>query len=432
MSREGIEILLSLVTALAAGLLIGAERQQGDRRALFAGVRTFPLFALAGALGMLIGSWALFGMALGVGAIVALAYYRSSGGRSRIGTSTETAALVTFGLGALCTARHLPLSLSDRLLLVAAGASMVMGLLTIKQPLQTFLSKISWDDIYATAKLLLLTVILLPTLPARYMGPFEALSPQKIGVFVVLVSAVGFAGYIAIRIAGPSRGLGLTGFFGGLASSTAVTLSFAGKARESRSLVKPCAVAITLASSTNFPRTVMYAAAASPELGWKALGPLVAASVAGFVGTAVLASIKGPTRVPLRTSQPPENLKFENPFSLGRALRFGTIFTAVLLFSNAAAALFSEAGVFFASAFSGIINMDATTLSIAKLHQRGLLSRASAVDAIGLSALTSTLFRIGLSSFLGGRALGIRVGVVLLFTIAVGFITRIVLLGWNL
>ncbi len=423
MSPEGVETLISLVTALLAGLLIGAERQQGDRRGLFAGIRTFPLFALAGALGMLVGEWLLFGLAIGLSGLIALAYFRA-GGPSRVGTSTETAALVTFSLGALCTARDLPLRLSDRLILVGAGASMVMGLLSLKQPLQTFLKKVSWNDIYATAKLLLLAVILLPVLPNSYVGPFEALNPQRIGIFVVLVSTLSFAGYIAVRMLGPSRGLAVTGFFGGLASSTAVTVSFASKARLHPSLLRPCAFAIVLASTTMFPRMMVYTWVTSPELGRASLLPFTVASIVGLIGAGILTL----RNTQSQNEESSASLVVENPFDLSHAFRFGLIFTLVLLISKAASLFFQARGALISSAVAGLISVDAVTLSVGKLADQALLTSDVAVDAIGLAALANTLTKVGLSIHLGGRALGIRVGAVLITAIAAGFLTRVLTL----
>ncbi len=424
MSPEGLETLLSLAAALVAGLLIGFERQQGDRRGLFAGIRTFPLFAIAGALGMLIDVWLLVALALGLGLVVSLAYYLSSQGRSSVGTSTEAAALVTFGLGALCTANHLPLSFSDRLLLVGAGASMVMALLSYRQPLHDFASKVSLDDLYATTKLLLLSVIVLPTLPNRFVGPYEALNPFKIGIFVVLVSAIGFAGYVAIRIAGPARGLGMTGLFGGLASSTAVTLSFSGHARTSPYLVNPCALAITLASSTTFMRSLVYSYTASAELGRAAMLPLVTASCAGFAAAAVL-HFRAQNTPESRNSMPPQDLRFKNPLSLMSALKFAFILTAVMVLSHAATVIFSNSGLFVASALAGTINSDAVALSVSRLHERGLLSLAAAVDALGIAILSTTLTKITLAFVLGGKALGQRVAITLMTMVLTGVITRI-------
>jgi len=220
MSAEGLELLLSIFTALAAGFVIGAEREQGED-ATFGGIRTFPMFGLAGAIGMLVGWWALAVMGLALGILLAIAYLRES--KESLGLSTEVAAIITFGLGALCTARDLEMPTTDRLLLVASGATATLALLSVKRPLHRLVQHVSEEDIFATTKLLVLSVVVLPLLPNEEMGPWGAFNPFSIGILVVLISGIGFAGYVAIRIFGARRGFGLTGLLGGLASSTAVS-----------------------------------------------------------------------------------------------------------------------------------------------------------------------------------------------------------------
>lgn len=266
MTVPGMEITLSLGTAIVAGLLIGAERQQDGRAVRFAGARTFTLISLLGAIGMLIDPWIALALGLVLGTLIAIAYYRDSVTRSETGVTTEIAALVTFALGALCTTQSLPLPYTDRLLLVAAGSSATLALLSLKKPLHGFLARVSEDDVYAVMKLLLLAVILLPLLPDNDMGPWGALNPRHIGMLAVLISSISFAGYIAIRAMGPRRGLGMTGLLGGLASSTAVTLSFSSTARKRPELVMTCTAAIVLACSTMFPRMIVDVSVTSPEL----------------------------------------------------------------------------------------------------------------------------------------------------------------------
>lgn len=427
MSNAGIEILMQLATAIAAGLLIGAEREHGERRTLFAGVRTFPLFAMAGALSTLVNVWLMVAVGLGVSGLAVVAYGRGvSNGRARMGTSTEAAALVTYGLGALSTSRDLQLHLTDRLLLVIAGATCVMGLLSVKRPLKQFMEKVSPEDVYATAKLLILAAIVLPLLPDAEVGPLHAINPRQLGLLVVMVSTIGFAGYVAIRMAGTTRGLELTGFFGGFASSTAVTLAFAEKAKFNRRLVGPCAFAITVASATMFPRMLLYTYALSPGLGVKATAPFIMAGIAGFLASWYLHTTSTQDRT-RHESTPPESLTFSNPFSMSRAFRFATLLAFITLLSHAAAHYFDNMGVYLAGALAGTSSTDAATLSIAKMHRSGLLTAQVAVDAIGLAALTNTLVKAGLAAWLGGKALGVRVSIALLFSLAVGFTTRLIL-----
>ncbi len=116
------EVLLALGAALGAGLLIGAEREQSGGRPTVAGVRTFPLIALAGAVAMLVGPWLALLVGVSLGVLVGIAYLRDTREGEHLGISTETATIVTYSLGVLSTARGLPLAVHDRLLVVGVAA----------------------------------------------------------------------------------------------------------------------------------------------------------------------------------------------------------------------------------------------------------------------------------------------------------------------
>jgi uncharacterized membrane protein (DUF4010 family) len=419
MSPEAADILLALGVALAAGFLVGAERQQRGNSS-FAGVRTFPLVALTGAVGMLLGWAALAVLGVATGALVTVAYVRTSVKGDALGMSTEMAAVVTFALGALCTARDLGLATADRLLLVAAAATATLGLLTVKRPLHRVISKVSEQEMFATAKLLALAVIVLPVLPDQAMGPWGALNPRNIGVLAVLISAISFAGYAAIRVFGARRGLGITGLLGGLVSSTAVTLSFAARARARAALTGACAVAIVLASATMFPRMVVEVAAVSPPLAARAAWAFIAAG-----GVAMLVGAIQYLRVAKRARHEDggggdEELELGNPFSVWSALKFAALFVVILLVSHGASSAFADTGMYVAAVAAGVADVDAISLSIARLHQTGHVGMDAAVLGIGIAAATNTLTKIGIAAVLGSPALAGRVAVGLFGGLAAG------------
>jgi uncharacterized membrane protein (DUF4010 family) len=417
MTPEAIEILLSLGTALAAGFLVGAEREQGDD-ARFAGVRTFPLYGLSGAIGNLLGAWALVVIGLAVGALIAIAYYRDVSKRDDLGMSTEVAAVVTFALGALCTATGLGLELTDRLLLVAAGATATLALLSVKRPLHRLMSRVNEQEVFATTKLLVLAVIVLPLLPNRAVGPWDAINPRSVGLLVALISAISFAGYVAIRVLGAHRGLGVTGLLGGLASSTAVTLTFAGRARERPELVDACTVAILLASATMFPRVVVELWAVSPALAYDALWPFAAAGAVALVFAAVFyrrSAAADETRKSGHTE-----LELPNPFSLSSALKFAAVFLVVLLFSAAASFYFAETGLYVSALVSGLADVDAISLSVARLHSQGGTADEPALIAVAIASAANSLAKAGIAAVLGGPALGGRVAVALVSALLAG------------
>lgn len=414
MSSTGLELLLALGTALAAGFVIGAEREQG-KDATFGGIRTFPLLGLAGAVGMLLGWWALAVIGLAVGTLVAIAYFRES--RDDLGVSTEVAAIITFGLGALCTARELDMPTTDRLLLVAAAATATLALLSVKRPLHLLVQHVSEEDIYATTKLLVLSVVVLPLLPNEEMGPWGAFNPRSIGILVVLISGIGFAGYVAIRVFGARRGFGLTGLLGGLASSTAVTLTFSGRAKERPKLVTACAVAIVLASATMFPRVVVELWAVSGPLAQAALWPFV---TAGGVALAAAALMYFGVARGTRQEGEETELELDNPFSLSSAFKFTLLFVAVLFVSRAASNYFADAGVYLSAFLAGLADVDAISLSIARLHARGEISESVALWGVAIASATNSLSKVGIAAVLGGSGLGLRVGLPLLAALAAG------------
>src|SRR5690606_4940324 len=289
---------------------------------------------------------------------------------------------------------------------VGAGATVVLGLLALKRTLHEFVRRVSKDDVLATAKLLLLSEVILPILPDRDVGPWGALNPRGIGLLVVLISAIGFAGYVAIRVFGASKGLGLTGLLGGLASSTAVTLTFSGRAKQSPELVTACAAAIVLASATMFPRVAIELSAVSPELALAAAWPLGIAAAVGMAAGGLL-FLQLSTE---RGAAVQEPLALKNPLTLSSALKFALLFTGVLLVSKAAQTYFDEAGVLLSAVVAGLAGVDARSLRVARLHAEGALELDTAVAAVGTAVATNTVSKTAVALVLGGPALAWRVG----------------------
>ena len=72
-----------------------------------------------------------------------------------------------------------------------------------------------------------MTFIALPLLPNRTIDPWNAINPYELWLMTILIAALSFAGYAAVKMAGPKLGLVLAAALGGLFASTAVTLSLA-------------------------------------------------------------------------------------------------------------------------------------------------------------------------------------------------------------
>ena len=414
------DIFFGLLVALAAGALIGLEREQArvlDRKPSIGGVRTFPLIALAGALSALLahtmGVWPVLGALLVVGAFLGVSYYQEWGKEVTPGITTQVAALITFLLGALALLPGLPLATGQRYLLIVASAGVVMALLSFKAPLHQAVARVSEDDIYATAKFVILALVVLPLLPDRTFGPLHVLNPFDTGLMIVLIAGISFLGYIATRIAGEGRGLAVTGILGSLVSSTAVTVSMATRVREAPKIAVLAAVAILAASATMFARILTIVGIVDfgllPVLMW----PLGVMMIVGY-GTALVFYFR--SRDDHHEAEP---VSLRNPFELGSALKFGLLYAAVIFVAKAAQTFLGDQGLYVSSVLAGTTDVDAITLSMARFHREGL-NATTAATAITLAAVTNTAVKAGIAAWLGGRELGVRVAVGLGMTLVAG------------
>ncbi len=406
------ELWRNFAVALALGLLIGLERGWQERAAAegarIAGIRTFGLISLLG------GVWALLAEQIGAvllgfaflafTAAVIAAHVVESREHREYGITTEVAALLTFALGALAVLGHLAIA--------AAAAVVSVTLLGLKPVLHRWLQQLEEKELFAALKLLIISVVLLPVLPNRGFGPWDALNPYTIWWLVVLIATISFVGYFAIKITGPHIGIMLTSVFGGLASSTALTLDFARLGRHNPGIQRLLAAGVAVAAATMFPRVLLEVGVVNASLLPALVGPLATMTVVSY-GMAgwVWYSSRG------RKEQP--QVELPNPFELLPALKFGALLVAVMLLSTAFQLWFGEVGVYFIAAVSGLSDVDAITLSLARLS-RGALSDEVAVRAIVLAAMVNTAVKGLLVAGICGGAMMRRVGAIFAFTIAAG------------
>ena len=208
-SREGIliidPVILNLAVALGIGLLIGAERErrkgEGPSRSP-AGIRTFAVTSLAGAVSFIAGGEVLFAVATaGVIVLTAVAYWR--GHEDDPGLTTEIALIVTALLGGLSMQQPA----------LAGGLAVTVAvLLAARTPLHSFVRTVLTEDELKDALIFAgSTLVVLPLVPDRPMGPYGALNPHSIWILVILVMAISAAGYITVRTFGARFGLPIAG-----------------------------------------------------------------------------------------------------------------------------------------------------------------------------------------------------------------------------
>jgi uncharacterized membrane protein (DUF4010 family) len=397
--------------ALGIGLIIGIERgweargaEEGQR---IAGIRTFALVALLGAI------WALLAehvgqLLLGFGflamvVIAVSAYYRRREIRPDVGTTTVFALLITFSLGALAVMGYEALA--------AATAVIVTLLLSLKLTLHTWLKSLEKEEVVAGIKLLVISVVLLPVLPNKGYGPWESLNPYAIWWLVVLIAAISFVGYFAMKLAGTRKGIVFTGLFGGLVSSTALTLNFSRLANKVK-LRAMLEAGVLIAAATMFPRILVEVAVVNHSLLIPLSVPIIVMALVLMIGAFV--SLRG-----ARQGSEVEPVPLDNPLELVTAVRFGALLALVMVLAKAFEHWFGDAGIYAVAVISGLADVDAITLSLAHMAN-GQLPQQVAGQGIVLAAIANTVVKGTLAWLVGGTAFAKRLAAVMILASIAG------------
>ncbi|HVO10640.1 MAG TPA: MgtC/SapB family protein [Vicinamibacteria bacterium] len=399
-------LVWGLAAALIVGALVGIERERSKTvsgHIGIGGVRTFILFALAGAVGAwlarTVGSpWVFVATVASVGALAVAGYTAQTRLKPEaVGLTTEMAAIAVCLLGGACTAGYPQVAL-------AAGIA-VSAVLAYKQPMHGLVAKLGADDISAGVKLLAATFIVLPLLPNEPVDPWGAIRPQSLWTLVVLIAALSLVGYVATRALGPGRGTALTGLTGGLVSSTAVTLSFARLSREEdRSSADGLAAGLLIAWAVMSMRMVVLAAIVHRPLVQPMILPFGAMTAVTLLAIGLLLRRAG-----RRPAAPPSAVELRNPFSLRSAISFALLFAAVLLLVAIVRQHFHGTAYYLVAGLAGLTDVDAITLSMAQLARDGGASASTAVGAMVTAALANTLVKCGMIVALATASLRRRV-----------------------
>ncbi|PKD43737.1 MgtC/SapB family protein [Rhodohalobacter barkolensis] len=413
------DISLSLLVALSIGLLIGIERgwserkeEEGDR---MAGIRTFSVVGLLGGvwglLALEIHEWVMAAAFLAVTAMIIAAHIMDVKRDEDVGATTAFTLMLVFALSAWSVFGYeLP----------ALGATVVVtALLGYKPTLHRWLRNINRKEIYAWTKLLVISVVLLPLLPNEGYGPWEAFNPYWVWWMIVLISGLSFVGYVAIKIAGKNLGTLLTSFAGGLASSTAVTISLAQFAKKSKTTFIFMA-GVLLASSIMFIRVLIEVSVVNYQL----LDQLWLPISLMFAGLIFAGLWLWRFKIHTEESSP---IKLKNPFQLKTAIQFGLLLGAILVLSEGMQEWFGDQGVYALSVISGLMDVDAITLSLSKMSAEDLKEEV-AVMGIILASITNTLVKGFIFSFYVGIKKSITLILLLITAVTPGFLLAMYML----
>lgn len=417
-----ITIILKIVYALGIGILIGLERslipklkeacdpEENGTMALpelpdtLLGVRTFSILSLGGFAAALIGSvmpTVAPVLIAGLVLIIIAMYFRI--GHQDPGITTEISAIVCCGLGFLChTHSH------------EAGvlALLITILLALKRMMPRILLRLKRVELTDTLKFLAIILIVLPLLPNRALAPYGAFNPYKVMFLVILISGISFVGYFLTKFLGAERGLGLTGLFGGLTSSTAVTAAMANQARQTPSIINACAFATIIANATMFGRVLVVTAILDWTLMTRLAWSIGTMTMAACLAVAVL-WMRSQKDAP-RDENASKEISLKNPFSLGPAVKFAMFFVGILFAAKIAKIYLGDKGIYLASLVSGLADVDAITLSIIEQVKNAQLMHGVGAIGITIAVVSNSVVKSGIAVYSGGWKFGLRVGAILM------------------
>ena len=395
------DLISAFAVALGIGLLIGLERGwrtrdvEPGRRA--AGIRTFAITGLlggtTGALAMALGGAASAGggIVVAVGfasyaAVLTLFTLEESRAGGSYSATTAIAGMLTFALSAYAVVGDMRIA--------AAAAVAAAALLALREQLHGWVEKISWPELRSGLVLLTMTFIGLPLMPNEPIGPFGGVNPREVWIIAIVLAAVSFLGYVAVKYFGARRGLLLAAAAGGLASSTAVTIANARHAARGEGEPRLLAAGVAVASGIMFLRVAAIVTALNPSLLVLVAPALAAATVtaAGFAVAWVLWQRTG--------EQEHREVKFRNPFEFWSVVGFALFLGAIIVLGRAVGETFGATGAVAGAIVVGLADVDAVTVSMARLAPETLSARQAAL-AILAAVASDTVSKIAIGAAIG-------------------------------
>jgi uncharacterized membrane protein (DUF4010 family) len=281
--------------------------------------------------------------------------------------------------------------------------------------MRKLIKRVESEDIRAVLKFAIITFVILPIFDPEYayylrdvgglgwlsdapgLMKVEVINPHTVWLMVVLISGIGFTGYVAIKILGSRKGIGLTGFLGGLVSSTATTMTFSKRSRDEGSLSLPFSLGILLACTTMFPRILVEVLIINSSL----LPSLsVTMGVMAASGLAVCFFIWKKTE-----GETSDEVPLKNPFSIMPAVKFGILYAIIVFVARVMEVVAGDNGIYIVSILSGLTDVDAITLTMSQISRQDSSKLNQATVAITLAAFSNTILKAGIAYVLGSREL---------------------------
>ncbi|MBW8201153.1 MgtC/SapB family protein [Flagellimonas abyssi] len=387
--------ITTLGIAFGLGLLVGLQRQHTDSK--MAGVRTFTLLAILGTVsGFLARDFdnpfilPVFGIAIVALLVVANVIKLKKFDDPDVGQTTEIAALLMY---AICA--HMVMG--DRVIGIIVGGALAV-LLYVKEYLHDFIERLNNKDLKAIMTFAGISLVILPILPNTTYGPLDVLNPYNIWLMVVLIVGISVIGYFIYKFVGKKTGIISNGVLGGLISSTATTVSFARKTKDTQSIDKMAAFIITTASAIALVRVMVEVGVIIPQKLSQIMLPLTVefvVMVAICVGLFYKINKESDDKMP----EP------DNPAQFKSALIFGLLYGLILLAVAFTKEEFGSGALYVVAIISGLTDVDAITLSLSQLMKNEGLKTSTGWRLILLASLSNLMFKGVMAAILGTKQL---------------------------
>ncbi|MDC8001125.1 MgtC/SapB family protein [Aequorivita todarodis] len=404
--------LITLGIAFGLGLLVGLQSEKSDHE--MAGVRTFTLVAILGVFaGFLTRDFEnpfilpVFGLAVTALMVTANSIKAKRDDNPNVGQTTEVAILLMFAIGSY-------LVLGNQLIGVIVGGMLAI-LLYIKETLHNFIENLKQKDLAAIMTFVGISLVILPLLPDKTYGPFDVLNPRNIWLMVTLIVGISILGYFIYKWLGKKAGMISNGILGGIISSTATTVSYARKAKDSKFAGKISAFVILVAVTVSLVRVLIEVGVVIPEK----LPQIILPFVVLFIFMALLSvGLFYTINKEKNASEMPEP---KNPAQFNSALFFGILYGLILLAVAFTQEKFGDSGLYIVSIIGGLANKDAITLSLSQ-HIKSGVEVSLGWKLIMTAVISNMVFKVIIASVLGNRQLTKWLGAAMFLSIAAGLL----------
>jgi uncharacterized membrane protein (DUF4010 family) len=418
------EIIINLLVSLAIGVIIGFERewktQSKADKTYDAGLRTFAVVSFLGGISAVLSNeispLILPALALGLSSIIFISYRLSAKRSADFGYTTEVTLLLVFAIGAFAAVGYK--------IEAIAFAAIVVTLLRLKSKLHVYIKALDADEVNSTIQLLLLAAVAIPLLPNKDIGPGGAINPRTIGILILLIAGISYFGYFSVKLLGNRLGIFLTALLGGLTSSTAVAVAFSKMASTNKS-ASPALLGggISLAAAMMGPRLLIMVG-------------ILNYSLLPFVSPVLITITVIPMSAVIwialqyqKNNKPVTPLELKNPLQLGSAAIYGIVLSILFLVVHFIETHFGAAGVYALAATSGIADVDAISITLAKsaIPIGDKLTLQIAANGILIAVFANTIVKAIISQIIGGWRLAKWCGSILLLAFLTGIAVHLII-----